>query len=90
MYRYIVERTQIYLSREQADILDREAKRTGTTRSHLIREAIAEKYGTQRDTDAIEAALRETAGTLGQPDRRWRRLRRAAPDGTPLGGTLRP
>ncbi len=65
MYRYIVERTQIYLSREQADILDREAKRTGTTRSHLIREAIAEKYGTQRDTDAIEAALRETAGTWG-------------------------
>ena len=62
MYTYIVERTQIYLSREQADALDREAKRTGTTRSHLIREAIAEKYDTRRDLDAVDAGLRETAG----------------------------
>jgi predicted transcriptional regulator len=62
MYIYIVERTQIYLSRDQADALDRAAKRTGTTRSHLIREAIAEKYGTPPDRDALEAGLRETAG----------------------------
>ena len=59
MYTYIVERTQIYLSREQADALDREAKRTGTTRSHLIREAIAEKYDTRRDLDAVDAALED-------------------------------
>jgi predicted DNA-binding protein len=62
MYTYIVERTQIYLSREQADALDREARRTGTTRSHLIREAIAEKYGTARDVAATDAVLRSTAG----------------------------
>ena len=62
MYIYIVERTQIYLSRDQADALDRAAKRTGTTRSHLIREAIAEKSGTRPDRDALEAGLRETAG----------------------------
>ena len=62
MYTYIVERTQIYLSREQADTLDREASRTGTTRSHLIREAIAEKYGMARDRRAIAAGLRATAG----------------------------
>jgi predicted DNA-binding protein len=62
MYTYIVERTQIYLSREQAQALDHEAARTGTTRSHLIREAIAEKYGTARDRAAIADGLRATAG----------------------------
>lgn len=62
MYVYIMERTQIYLSREQAAALDREAKRTGTTRSHLIREAIEARYGPDRDADAVRAALRATAG----------------------------
>jgi predicted DNA-binding protein len=62
MYTYSVERTQIYLSREQASALDQEAKRIGTTRSHLIREAIAEKYGTHRDRSAIRAALEASAG----------------------------
>jgi predicted DNA-binding protein len=62
MYTYIVERTQIYLSREQAAALDREAKRIGTTRSHLIREAIEARYGTGKDRDHIQRALRATAG----------------------------
>lgn len=62
MYTYIVERTQIYLSREQAAALDREAKRTGTTRSHLIREAIEARYGPERDVDRVHEALRATAG----------------------------
>jgi predicted DNA-binding protein len=62
MYTYIVERTQIYLSREQAAALDREAKRTGTTRSHLIREAIEARYGPDRDADEVREALRATAG----------------------------
>lgn len=62
MYTYIVERTQIYLTREQAGALDREARRIGTTRSHLIREAIAERYGATKDEDQIERALRESAG----------------------------
>jgi len=62
MYTYIVERTQIYLSREQAAALDREARRTGTTRSHLIREAIEAHYGHDRDADAVRRALRATAG----------------------------
>lgn len=62
MYTYIVERTQIYLARDQAAALDREAKRTGTTRSHLIREAIADRYGASRDRDRITEALRRTAG----------------------------
>ena len=62
MYTYIVERTQIYLSREQAAALDREAKRTGTTRSHLIREAIEARYGPDRSSDEVREALRATAG----------------------------
>jgi hypothetical protein len=62
MYTYIVERTQIYLSRAQAGALDREARRRGTTRSHLIREAIESRYGTASDTDRVQHALRATAG----------------------------
>jgi predicted DNA-binding protein len=62
MYTYIVERTQIYLTREQARALDREAKRSGTTRSHLIREAVEERYAMRRDASSIEAALRASAG----------------------------
>lgn len=62
MYTYIVERTQIYLSREQAAALDREAQRTGTTRSHLIREAIDRTYLATPDRDHVLAALRTSAG----------------------------
>ena len=62
MYTYIVERTQIYLTRAQAVALDREARRSGTTRSHLIREAIAERYGGQPDDEQVAFALRATAG----------------------------
>ena len=62
MYTYIMERTQIYLTRDQTAALDREAKRTGTTRSHLIREAVGERYGTGRDASAIEQALLASAG----------------------------
>ena len=62
MYMYIVERTQIYLSREQAGALDREARRRGTTRSHLIREAIEARYRPTRSREEILDVLRETSG----------------------------
>ena len=62
MYTYIVERTQIYLSREQATALDREARRRGTTRSHLIREAINETYVVDPDRQRVLAGLRAAAG----------------------------
>jgi ribbon-helix-helix CopG family protein len=63
MYTYIVERTQIYLTKAQAAALDREAQKTGTTRSHLIREAIEARYGTVgSDLDRIRGALQATAG----------------------------
>jgi hypothetical protein len=62
MYTYIVERTQIYLDRRQADALDREARRRGQTRSHLIREAIDQQYGLTTDRAAVARALRDSAG----------------------------
>jgi predicted DNA-binding protein len=62
MYTYIVERTQIYLSREQAAALDREARRRGQTRSHLIREAIDRVYLSEPSIDEMLAALEASAG----------------------------
>jgi hypothetical protein len=62
MYTYNMERTQIYLTRAQAAALDDEARRKGTTRSHLIREAITERYGGQPHADRVTSALRATAG----------------------------
>jgi predicted transcriptional regulator len=93
MYTYIMERTQIYLSAEQAAALDREARRTGTTRSHLIREAIGQAYAADIKREAFLAALDATSGAwrdraeTGEEyvDRirsgdRWTELWGAAPD----------
>lgn len=62
MYTYIVERTQIYLTRAEATALDREAKRTGRTRSHLIREAIDDRYLVGQQPDELCAGLRAAFG----------------------------
>ena len=62
MYTYIVERTQIYLSGEQAAALDREARRRGQTRSHLIREAIDRVYLSEPSIEEVLAALEASAG----------------------------
>jgi predicted DNA-binding protein len=70
MYTYIVQRTQIYLSERETEALDREARATGKTRSLLIREAIANRYGPEADITSVEAALRATAGA-------WRRRRQS-------------
>lgn len=61
MYTYIVERTQIYLSKREKAALTRAAKETGRTRSQLIREAIEARYLTSQADDLI-AALERTAG----------------------------
>ena len=69
MYAYIVmERTQIYLTTAQTDELDKRARRQGTTRSHLIREAV-EKYLTPEwDPEAFKTALRNVAGMWADRD----------------------
>jgi ParB-like chromosome segregation protein Spo0J len=62
MYTYIMDRTQIYLSRVQAAALDREARRTGLTRSHLIRAAIDQAYLPNSASDEVLEALEASAG----------------------------
>ena len=62
MYTYAVERTQIYLNREQAAALDRVARRRGQTRSSLIREAIDRVYLGEHSVDRVMAALEASAG----------------------------
>lgn len=59
---YTMLRTQIYLSETDIDRLDREAERTGRTRSRLIRDAIDRAYGHQADADEFEQVLRANAG----------------------------
>src|SRR5699024_7952691 len=61
MYSYIMQRTQISLTAEDRDLLDAEAARTGRSISALIRDAVAQTYGSRRDAEedvqAIDAAL---------------------------------
>ena len=69
MYVYIVmERTQIYLDEHQTAELDKRARQQGTTRSHLIREAV-EKYLTPDwDPEAFKVALANIAGMWADRD----------------------
>ena len=58
-----VERTQIYLTEKEARVLDRLAKARGTSRSHLIRDAIEAQYISREDELATtRAALAATFG----------------------------
>jgi predicted transcriptional regulator len=59
---YTMQRTQIYLSDEEIGRLDREAERTGKTRSRLIRDAINRAYAHQVDIAEFDRVLRESAG----------------------------
>lgn len=53
-------RTNIYLTDEQVEALDAEAKRTGTTRSEVVRDAIDASVPRRRPIDPeAAAALRE-------------------------------
>ncbi len=59
---YIVQRTQIYLTPREAAALDAAARRTGHSRSHLIREAIETVYLGEADVSAQLDALERSAG----------------------------
>lgn len=61
MYTYIVERTQIYLTKRETTALARVARETGRSRSQLIREAIEARYMTPRSERTLEV-LERTAG----------------------------
>jgi metal-responsive CopG/Arc/MetJ family transcriptional regulator len=62
MYTYIMQRTQIYLTKRESEALDRAARETGRTRSQLIREAVEARYLTPRDQAGLLDALEGTAG----------------------------
>jgi|KBSMisStandDraft_5_1062788.scaffolds.fasta_scaffold1683959_2 metal-responsive CopG/Arc/MetJ family transcriptional regulator len=68
MYTYIVERTQIYLSAKQTEELDKRARDQGTTRSHLIREAVEKYLAPDWDAEAFKAALNGIAGMWADRD----------------------
>lgn len=69
MYVYIMQRTQIYLTERESTALDREARRTGRTRSQLIRDAIEEKYaGPGASAEEFLRVLEETAGAWQDRD----------------------
>lgn len=58
-------RTQIYLGKEELELLDHAARETGASRSELIRRAIRARYRFEDRaalTEEARAALRELAG----------------------------
>lgn len=63
-----MDRTQIYLSEEQTRELDRRARLSGTTRSHLIREAVEQYLGPKWDGEAFIAALNDFSGIWADRD----------------------
>ena len=68
MYVYIVERTQIYLTDAEISELDRRAQAMGTTRSHLIREAVERYLAQDRDPDALRRAIDGVFGMWATPN----------------------
>lgn len=64
MYTYIVKRTQIYLTEEEAEVLQRRRRSTGATISEQIRQAIDAQYLAKPDRTLEERlqVIRESAG----------------------------
>jgi Arc/MetJ-type ribon-helix-helix transcriptional regulator len=62
MYSGVVARTQIYLGKEELELLDRAAAATGASRSELIRRAIRSTFGAPAKEARLEA-LRRSAGS---------------------------
>lgn len=61
-YGDVVGRTQVYLGREELELLDRAAAETGASRSELIRRAIRKTFGGQSQEARLDA-LRRSAGS---------------------------
>jgi hypothetical protein len=65
MYTYIMRRTQIYLTDQEAEALKRQTEKSGASMSKLIRSAIDQTYVRADAPPSKEEALRiieETAG----------------------------
>ena len=65
-------RTQIYLTQEEADALDRLAAAVGTTRSGLIRQAIDERYLPKVKAAGLTYAINEAVGAWVRAARQGR------------------
>lgn len=65
MYSDGVERTQIYLSESDVELLDEQARRTGASRSELIRRAVQAQYRKPGSAER-RAALERSAGACRQ------------------------
>ena len=61
MYSDVMQRTQIYLSDDEAALLAEASARTGASRSELIRRAVRTQYGVETPERRL-AALRASAG----------------------------
>ena len=57
-------RTRIHLTDEEFELLDRESKATGTSRSALIRRAVRATYGGQRSRPALTCVGVVSNGSL--------------------------
>jgi len=72
VYTYTMElkRTQVYLTKEELDALDRHQRETGTTQSELIRRAVDREYlGRTRSTrDERLRVIRAAAGAWKDRD----------------------
>lgn len=55
-------RTQIYLGVEELDLLDRESRATGASRSELIRRAVRSTFGERSKIERLRA-LEASAGS---------------------------
>lgn len=68
MWPYIMMRTQISLSDDQREALDRAAARTGRSMSALIHDAIDAQYGPADDAEHDLAAMRRARGAWQDRD----------------------
>jgi Arc/MetJ-type ribon-helix-helix transcriptional regulator len=62
VYSDVVGRTQVYLGEEELELLDLESRRTGASRSELIRRAIRRTYGEELTKEERLRRLHEAAG----------------------------
>lgn len=62
VYSDVVARTQVYLGKDELELLDRAARETGASRSELIRRAIHAAFGERTKAERIRA-LSTSAGS---------------------------
>jgi hypothetical protein len=68
LYHQIVERTQISLDPEQADLLRRLARARGVSMAHLIRDAVGMAYGSAVAPPAREDLWARAIGAIGSEE----------------------